>query len=216
MRLISATAIVALTLVSLSACKIVKTARPDPALGGAASTQTTQADPIADLVESTFTTKLLPHIASTAQPLAELRSAVAADLAATGAAHGNRGAGEGAAWNFAVSGEGTVIAANLTSRARKVDLDTTGDGATDVTLLLGPVIAGTALRDVAPFYQFGNFRDQIEFAQLARALNDKVSPTLVLPDGDIVGKSLSFTGVVPLKSATDPYVITAVSVTVAP
>ena len=137
-------------------------------------------------------------------------------VGSAGTAHGNRGAGEGAPWNFAVSGQGTVISANLTSRARKAGVDTTGDGTADVTLLLGPVIAGTSLRDVAPFYKFGDFRDQIEFAQLARALNDKLSPTLTLPSGDITGKHLTFTGVVPLKSATDAFVVTAVSIKVDP
>ena len=148
---------------------------------------------------ATFDAKLLPHIAKTTLPVADLRAAIAADLAAAGAAHGNRGAGEGAAWTFAVKGEGKVISANLTSRARQAELDTDGDGVADLTLALGPVIKGTALRDVAPFYVFGDFRDQIEFAQLARALNDKVSPLLVLPEGDLTGKSMTFTGVVPIK-----------------
>ncbi|MFN5995702.1 MAG: DUF2291 family protein [Paracoccaceae bacterium] len=60
--------------------------------------------------------------------------------------------------------------ANLTSRDWKAMVDVNGDGATDLTLQLGPVIKGTSLRDVAPFYRFGDFRDQIEFAKLARAL----------------------------------------------
>ena len=42
-----------------------------------------------------------------------------AGLEAAGAAHGNEGSGEGAARNFAVKGEGKVVEANLTSRARK-------------------------------------------------------------------------------------------------
>jgi predicted lipoprotein len=213
MRPITAAATVALTLVSLSACKIVKTTA-GPAEGTPAATQAVEADQIQTLVDATFADKLVPLITGNALPLADLRSAVTADIDAAGAAHGNRGAGEGAAWNFAISGEGVVVSANLKSRARKAELDTTGDGAADVTLLLGPVIAGTSLRDVAPFYSFGDFRDQIEFAQLARALNDKLSPTLVLPDGDLVGKNLSFTGVVPLKAATDPFVVTTVTVKV--
>jgi predicted lipoprotein len=215
MRPIPVAAAVALTLFSLSACKIIKT-EAGPAAGTAAETQAAEGDQITRLVESTFADKLLPLIASTAQPIADLRTAIASGIDAAGAAHGNRGAGEGAPWNFAVSGQGTVISANLTSRARKAGVDTTGDGTADVTLLLGPVIAGTSLRDVAPFYKFGDFRDQIEFAQLARALNDKLSPTLTLPSGDITGKHLTFTGVVPLKSATDAFVVTAVSIKVDP
>jgi predicted lipoprotein len=204
-----------LTLLSLSACKIIKN-QVRTAEGSSDATQVAEADQISQLVEATFVDKLIPLITTNALPVAELRSAVAVDLGSAGAAHGNRGAGEGAAWNFAVSGQGTVISANLTSRARKAEVDTTGDGQPDVTLLLGPVIAGTSLRDVAPFYKFGEFKDQIEFAQLARALNDKLSPTLTLPEGDIIGKTVSFIGVVPLKTATDPYVVTVISVAVDP
>ncbi|EEW27064.1 DUF2291 family protein [Rhodobacter ferrooxidans] len=195
------------TALALPACKIVKTAADSDAVA---------VDPIAALAEQTFASQLLPLIAEKSSDVASLRTAIASGLDAAGKTHGNRGAGEGAAWNFAVKGSGKVIAANLTSRARKAELDSDGDGAADLTLQLGPVIKGTALRDVAPFYDFGDFRDQIEFAELARAINDKLSAALVVPEGDLVGKTLEFTGVVPLKSAKDAWVVTAVSVTVAP
>jgi predicted lipoprotein len=210
MRPMHVTAGLLLIMLSLSACKIVKTetAATD---GGQA---TAGLDKIAQLAEDSFATKLLPLIDTTALDIAALRSAIMADLDGTGAKHGNRGAGQGAAWNFAVKGEGVLVSANLTSRARKAELDTDGDGAADITLQLGPVIAGTTLRDVAPFYDFGAFKDQIEFAQLARALNDKASPALVLPEGDLTGKRLSFKGALALKSAKDALVVTAVSVAV--
>ena len=137
--------VVAAMLLALPSCKIVKNE----------VNTASAADPIAALVEASFDAKLLPHIAKTALPVAELRAAIATDLAAAGAAHGNRGAGEGAAWAFAVKGYGQVITANLTSRARQAELDTDDDGVADLTRALGPAIKGTALRDVAPFYVFG-------------------------------------------------------------
>lgn len=198
-------------ILGLPGCKLVKTA-PLAAEGGSDAA----ADPITTLAAETFASKLVPLIDQTAQPVVDLRRAIVVDIDAAGAAYGNRGAGSGAAWNFAVKGTGIVIAANLTSRARKAEVDTDADGTADMTLLLGPVITGTSLRDVAPFFDFGDFRDQIEFAQLGRALNDLASAGLVLPQGDIVGKTLSFTGAVPLKSASAPWVITATLVTVQP
>ncbi len=66
-----------------------------------------------------------------------------------------------------MAGTGKIVVANLDTRARTVGLDTDGDGAADVTVQLGPVIKGSALRDVAPFYNFDDFRDQIEFAKLS-------------------------------------------------
>lgn len=201
---------------AISACKIVKTAPEGDADAAAQSGEAGDDARIAALLDKTYEAELLPLIASRALPVADLRAALADGLEPAGAAHGNRGSGEGAAWNFAVKGEGRVIEANLTSRARKAMLDTDGDGTADLTLQLGPVIKGTSLRDVAPFYRFGDFRDQIEFAKLGRALNDRTSSALVVPEGDLVGKTLSFTGTVDLKSATDPWLVTTVTLADAP
>jgi predicted lipoprotein len=208
MTRIPAVALCLAVTLSLAGCKVVKTP--------VASDDSVSENPISALVDQTFDAKLLPLIAQSATEVSTLRTSVSAGLDAAGKAQGHRGAGEGAAWNFAVKGEGAVVSANLTSRARKADLDTDDDGSADLTLQLGPVIKGTALRDFAPFYDFGDFRDQIEFAELGRAINDKVSAMLILPAGDLVGKRLSFSGVVALKSDSDAWSVTAVTVSVLP
>lgn len=205
-----------LVALALPGCKIVKTLAEGDVSAAAQAGESGDDARIAALLDETFAAKLLPHVAETAMPLADLRTALAGGLDAAGAAHGQRGAGHGAAWNFAVKGEGKVISANLTSRARKAELDTDGDGAADVTLQLGPVIKGTALRDVAPFYDFNNFRDQIEFAKLARAINDRVSAGLTVPEGDITGKTLAFTGAIPLKKADEALVVTVLTLEARP
>jgi predicted lipoprotein len=200
-----------LAVTGLSACKIVK--NPEP--GAATAVSTGEAGDnarIAALLDSTLDSQLLPAIRAKATDVAALRTAIAAGLDGAGANLGNRGAGEGAAWNFAVKGAGKVIAAKLDSRARTADLDTDGDGAADVTLQLGPVIKGSSLRDVAPVYNFNDFRDQIEFAKLGRAINDRVSAALTLPEGDLTGKTLTFTGAVTLRNANDPMLVTAIEV----
>lgn len=199
---------------ALPGCKIVKTV----AGGETAAAEAGEAGDdarIAALLDKTYEAELLPLIAK-ALPVADLRAAVAGGLESAGAAHGNKGSGEGAAWNFAVTGEGKVVEANLTSRARKAMLDTDGDGKADLTLQLGPVIKGSSLRDVAPFYKFGDFRDQIEFAKLARALNDRASAALQVPEEDLVGKTVGFSGTVDLKAVGDPWLVTAVTLSVAP
>jgi predicted lipoprotein len=199
---------------ALPGCKIVKTVAKGESTAAMAGEAGDDAR-IAALLDKTYDAELLPLIAK-ALPVTDLRTALAGGLEAAGAAHGNKGSGEGAAWNFAVKGEGKVVEANLTSRARKAMVDTDGDGKADLTLQLGPVIKGSSLRDVAPFYRFGDFRDQIEFAKLARALNDRASAALVVPEGDLVGKTVSFAGTVDLKAATDPWLVTAITLSVAP
>lgn len=201
---------------ALSGCKIVKTVADGDANAAAQSGETGDDARIAALLDKTYETELLPLIASAALSVADLQTAIGTGLDAAGAAHGNKGSGEGAAWNFAVKGEGTVVEANVASRARKAMIDTNGDGVADLTLQLGPVIKGSSLRDIAPFYRFGDFRDQIEFAKLARALNDRASSGLRVPEGDLVGKVVSFTGTLDLKKPSDPWLVTAVSLAVAP
>ena len=164
-------------------------------------------------LEDTFDSQLLPRINGTAVRVAVLRSRLASEeMDSVGAEIGNRGSGLGAAWNFSLQDTGTIVAAKLDTSAKTVDVDVDGDAAADVTVQLGPVIRGTALRDVAPFYVFDDFRDQIEFAKLSRAINNRIKPTLILPEGDLIGRRISFTAVVPLKKPDEKYVLTPILV----
>lgn len=207
-------ALMALALLGAPGCKIVyetdadETVIPDGPDGDDARNDRRIAE--------TFEPQFLPYIRDNAVPLAELREKITADIAAAGEAHAVRGSGAGAAWNFPVSGEGTVVAAKLDTRARTLDLDTDADGSADVVVQIGPVFRGTTLRDGAPFYKFEDFRDQIEFAKLARALNDQVKDIVALPEAGPVGRVIRFTGMTPLKSASDQIVVTPIDVAFQP
>lgn len=167
----------------------------------------------AQRLDETFEQKLLPYVREHAVSIDELRTQIGLDIGAFGDIHAQRGSGAGAAWNFPVSGSGVVIEAVLDKRARTLSLDTDADGSADTTVQLGPVIKGTALRDGAPFYNFDDFRDQIEYAKLARALNDRISEAIALPEGDLVGRTVGFLGVTPLASSDDAIVVTPLEVT---
>ena len=167
----------------------------------------------AERLEQTFESKLLPRIRGTALGVKELEALLKKDgLEAVGATSGNKGSGRGAAWNYSVADKGKIVAAKLDTSARRLSVDVDGDEKADVTVQLGPVIKGTALRDVSPFYNFDDFRDQIEFAKLARALNDRIKPGLVVPEGALVGKTVTFVGVVPLKKVDADYILTPIEV----
>ena len=214
MKQLALTAACLAAALSLSACKIVKTdSDGDKAIAADASGDDAR---IANLLAETWTQQLVPAITERALTVADLRAAVAGGLDGAGKAHGKAGSGVGAAWNFAVKGEGKVIAANLTSRARVIEVDSDGDGSADLTLQLGPVVKGSALRDFSPFYDFTNFRDQIEFAKLGRALNDAATTALTVPEGDPTGKTVTFTGVVALKSPTEAWLVTPIAIEAAP
>lgn len=205
-----------LAMLALSGCKIEKTVPAEEANAASSAGEAGDDARIAALLENTYESKLLPHIASAAVSVAELRAGLVAGVDAFGAAHGNRGADKDSAWNFAVQGEGKVLDANLTSRARKLMIDTDADGVTDLTLQIGPVIKGTSLRDVAPFYRFSDFRDQIEFAKLGRALNDRAVSGLILDPADPTGRTVRFTGTVDVKSPKDAWLVTPITIAVLP
>lgn len=194
---------------AVSGCRIVKA----PAAGSAADPDAAK---IAAVVDETYAAKLVPLIGEKAAAADILVPAIAADLGSAGRQYGRRGAGEEASWTFAVTGQGVVVAENRESRAARLDVDVTGDGVADLALQLGPVVKGTALRDVAPFYDFTDFRDQIQFAQLARALNDRATAGLALPAGALAGKTVAFAGAFSLHAAKDPILVAPVTLSVLP
>lgn len=198
----------------ISGCTIVQNA-PDGEKAIAADASGDDAR-TAMRIEDTFDSVLLPYVRDHATPMPELRSALSEGVDAAGAKLGRRGSGEGAAWNFPISGTGRIVAAKLDTRARTIGLDADGDGVADVTVQLGPVIKGSSLRDMSPFYDYDDFRDQIEFAKLSRAINDRISGLIEVPEGDLMGQMAGYVGVVSLKSATDAFVVTPISVEVRP
>ncbi|MBZ4022688.1 hypothetical protein CKO11_09475 [Rhodobacter sp. TJ_12] len=215
MKFVTVTALCLASAMALSGCKIVPDTAEDDATPAADASG--DAARIETLLAASYDAKLLPHITAKAQSVTSLRGQLAADFAAAAAEHGASGAGAGAPVNFALADTGTVVATKLDSRARTLDLDVDADGTADVVLQLGPVVRGSALRDVAPqLYDFTSFRDQIEFAKLGRALNDRASGGLVIPEGDLMGATVGFTGVVPLKSAKDKWLVTPVAIEVTP
>lgn len=193
---------------SLSGCKLVKTGNGEA--GG------TAADPIAELVETTFDAKLVPALNEKAVELAALRDAVKGGLDKAGESHGVRVGGAGGGWNFPVKGTATVVDENRASKAAVADIDLDGDGQADATLQLGPVVKGTALRDTTGLYDFSTFRDQIEYAKLGRALNDKAVTKLPGADTALKGKKVNFVGAVVIRSASEKPLVMPVSIEVAP
>jgi predicted lipoprotein len=83
----------------------------------------------------------------------------------------------------AVSLAGVVIAVDSSSRVgtAAVDVDP-ADGRADALLAVGPVVRGTALRDALDFIRFSDFTNQIQYASVAGALNERA--LAVLPQAD--------------------------------
>jgi len=194
-----------LVALSLSGCKLVKTESADQAA----------VDPIEALVSETFEAKLVSTLSETAVDLSVLLDAVTAGLDDAGGKYGVRVGGAGGGWNFAVKGKGRVVAEDRASKAAVAEVDLDGDGTADAILQLGPVVKGSALRDATPLYDFSAFRDQIEYARLGRALNDRAVSS-ISADSALNGKTVEFLGATVLRSAGEKPLVTPVSVEVVP
>ena len=196
----------------VAGCKIVK--NPDPNDLAQSAAQMSDAERMAAKAQDVYEPKLLPYMDEKAQEINDILPAIANDLDKAGETLGIPKASEGSPWNFVAKGKGTVVASNRKSRAAKLEVDVNGDSTADLTLQLGPVIKGTALRDSASFFVFTDFRDQIEYAKLARALNDIASDAISLPEGDLIGKTVTFTGAFSLPKQSDPILLVPVKIAV--
>lgn len=195
-----------LALLCLSGCKLVKTESADQA----------SADPIAELVAESFDAKLVPALTGKAVDFTTLHDALASGLDGAGSRFGLKVGGAGGGWNFVVKGQAMVVAENRASKAAVAEIDMDGDGKADATLQLGPVVKGTALRDATALFDFSTFRDQIEYARLGRALNDRAVSKLPSADVPLKGKSIQFLGAVVIRSVSEKPLITPVSIEVVP
>ena len=91
-----------------------------------------------------------------------------------------------------VKGRGKVLRVNTESRSGKLELDV----APGVSILMGPVILDTSLRDAAGFIEFSQFVNQLDYAAVANELNARVVTTVVstLDLAALAGKTVSFHG----------------------
>ncbi|WP_343986070.1 DUF2291 domain-containing protein [Terrabacter terrae] len=141
--------------------------------------------------------KVLPTVQKDAVPATELLPALEANQDAASKKYGNQ-AGTGSPYAFLVKGAGTVTAVDQETPTHPltVKVDGLSGKAANVQVVTGPVIAGTALRDAVKFITFGNFTNQLNYADAATGLNNKVKSDVLskVKAKDLVGKKVTFAG----------------------
>lgn len=198
---------------ALGGCKIVgnKELAASRAKSEDAFDATTYADKIWDA-------KTLAEFKTKAVDLDTLLPAIAADPNKAGKTYGN-GGGEGNPWTYRIKGVGKVAAVDTASRHAIVTLEVaTKNGARKVDLQIGPVVFGTALRDALPAIHFGDFVNQIQYAQVSRALNDRAVKDVshAFDWKDALGKSVAFYAAATLTAGADAITATPVAIEPAP
>jgi predicted lipoprotein len=163
-------------------------------------------------VDAMWDRKVVTYFDERAKPIAQVLDALAKNKDSAGAKFGHRAGDEGSPWTFAVRGSGKVKSVNAASRHGELVLEIAAPGhSIDATLQIGPVIFGTAVRDALPFIAFGDFQNQIQYAEVSRALNDRASAQAHagLTPAPRVGSTLEFVG-----AMTDPSMTGDTTVTV--
>lgn len=167
--------------------------------------------------KSRWNSEIMPALEAQVVPLAQLAVVANSDLAEVGRKFGRR-AGEGAAWAFVVSGEGTVRAVNSKSRRGIVMLAIPGKGGEHTVLMQsGPVVSGSAVRDALPSIKFDDFSDQVAFAEVGNALTEQaLRQTEPMLRAVRPGHKLQFTAVASLSNSGDPLLLTPVRIVLRP
>jgi predicted lipoprotein len=159
----------------------------------------------------TYEPKVVPAIQKRAIDIVTLHKAIAADPDAAGQKYGARdGTGP---YSFAVSLTGT--ADKPESGLLKVEVPGLDDG-TRVSVQIGPAVNGTALRDAAGFIKFGQFTNQVDYADAGTALNNQVKAKVLasLDPDSIDGKKVTVVGAMTPLTA-DVLTVTPISIEVA-
>jgi predicted lipoprotein len=163
-------------------------------------------------VDKMWDSKVVPTLKSEAVDAPILLAAIAKDPEEAGKKYGHR-AGEGNPWSYEIKGTGKVTSVDTSSRHGLMTLEIPGQGTNySVTVQIGPVVFGTALRDSLPFIHFGDFVNQLQFAKISRALNDRaVKEAETSFDAKTAeGATVTFVGATTVNSASSPIQITPV------
>ena len=167
-------------------------------------------------------TKVVPTIKERAVEMAAFVADVQADLNAKGQEYGNR-ANETSAWSFCVKVDAKVLAIENAEKPNKtlLTLDLVPfDGQPDCKLFYGKVFSSNiknAIRDGVAFLKLDDFENQVEFADLTTAFNNKVKSDVLslFAAADLVGKEINVYGCISLTDVTyDNLVVVPVELSV--
>jgi predicted lipoprotein len=159
--------------------------------GQATAGQSSATDPKA-YATANWASKIVPTVHDKAVDVTTVAAAIARDPEAAGKQYGHQ-AGTGSPYAYMVKGEGTVTEVDTSVPTGPMTIEV---GHTKVTVATGPVIAGTAIRDAVGFISFGDFTNQIDYADVANQINSQAK-TEVIAKVDLTavkGKKVAFYG----------------------
>jgi predicted lipoprotein len=164
--------------------------------GQAASGGSAARDP-KTYVTDNWASKIVPTVHDKAVDVTTVAAAIEQDLDAGGKQYGHQ-AGTGSPYAFMVKGAGTVtdLDTSVPTGPMTVEVPRQGGKPLKIIVATGPVIAGTAVRDAVGFIAFGDFTNQIDYAEVANQINDKVRTDVIakVDPAGLRGKKVAFHG----------------------
>lgn len=164
-------------------CAGIAVVRPlaTPTPGGSAaqgsSFRTSKGFDAVTYVDGLWASKILPQAESKAVDLPTLLAELNQDKTAASQKHGHKESGP---YNFVTKVVGIVETVDTASRAGTIVLKPTNyNGPAEVRVQIGPVLRGTAIRDGSGLIPFNQFVNQIEYADVAEELNNRVLNTVL-------------------------------------
>ena len=159
-------------------------------------------------VDGIWSSKVLPAVKTKAVDIRTLLAAIKADPAAAGKRYG-RQSGTGSPFAYLTTGSGTVVKVDTTEPTGPVTVRVGTARAQRVTIATGPVLPGTALRDAVGFIDFGQFANQIQYADVATEMNRRVKVDVLakLDRASLTGKHITFSGAFSLLSPSSIFIV---------
>jgi predicted lipoprotein len=155
-------------------------------------------------VAAIWATKVLPTVKASAVDLPTLLAALRKDRAAASKRYGHYSVLNSPP-AFLIKGSGRIVSVDTASLISKIGVALGSGAKPDVFLQIGPIISGTDIRDALPFINFNQFVNQVQFGEVAIALNSKVRETALtrLDQSKLKGKHITFTGAFTDSPATE-------------
>lgn len=156
-------------------------------------------------VDARWSSKILPAVRAAAVDARPLLDALAANRDQAFARYGHHPA-PGPIY-LIVKGEGVVTAVDTRSRRGLLLVDIAPyDGKPDLSIQIGPVLQGTALRDATGLIRFSDFTNQLHYADVANEINNRILRTVLSPlqPSALKGRRIRFLGALEAPAPGDP------------
>lgn len=137
------------------------------------------------------------YAVSNAHPVNDVLGAYKADRNECIANYSASDVSEADTANFIVEGQVKIIDVNRDSKVGLMGIDVMPyDDVIDAYVQIGPVYKGNTVRDTVPFITFEDFKNQLAFGDVGKAINSQIDKVVVIPfEGESkIGQEIILTG----------------------